>query len=84
MHTANVLITLNYIPLRDNGIPNSYRKALCTCIYVYMSMTHSTKGRNTPKTRLNEILYIEKMLLPSLSSRLLPELTFRKNGFPFN
>ena len=40
--------------------------------------------RNTPKTRLNEILYIEKMLLPALSSRLLPELTFRKNGFPFN
>ena len=29
--------------------------------------------RNTPKTRLNEILYIEKMLLPSLSCRLLPE-----------
>ena len=35
--------------------------------------------RNTPKTRLNEILYIEKMLLPSLSCRLLPELTSRKN-----
>ena len=35
--------------------------------------------RNTPKARLNEILYIEKMLLPSLSCRLLPELTSRKN-----
>ena len=40
--------------------------------------------RNTPKTKLNEILYIEKMLLPPLSSSLLPELTFQKNGFPFN
>ena len=54
--------------------------------YVHASMYEhdAFNQRNTPKTRLNEILYIEKMLLPSLSCLLSPELTSRRNGFPFN
>ena len=52
--------------------------------YVHASMHDVYNQRNTPKTRLNEILYIEKMLLPSLSCLLSTELTSRRNGFPFN
>ena len=38
--------------------------------------------RNTPKTRLNEILYIEKMLLLSLSYNFITWIDFPKERFP--
>ena len=53
--------------------------------YVHASMHDVYNQRNTPKTRLNEILYIEKISLPALSSLscgLSSELTSWPNGFP--